>query len=94
MSNCTTSIKNAIDRARARGEKTGRVVPIKEIRSIHRAVSNILPQIASEFDNVKLYDTSERGKAVLIAEGGGGKPLTVYNKKLYARFTAKGKEKK
>lgn len=64
----------AVSRALARAEKTGRYVNLDTIRSIHKKVSQILPEIASEFDVVKLYDTTDG--AILIATGGNGQPLT------------------
>lgn len=64
----------ALARSAARAEKTGRVVPNDVIRQTHKKVSQVLPECAEYFDDVKLYDTTDG--AILIATGGGGKPLT------------------
>lgn len=86
----TISIEEALRRAEDRGKRTGRFVPMDRIISIHKKVSQILPQIADEFDNVKLYDNSG-SKPVLIATGGSGKGLKAVDKKLFDDFIKKGK---
>lgn len=89
---CTVPTDVALDRARKRGEKTGRFINESTIRSIHTKVSQILPELAPEFDEVRLYDTTEDAR--LIATGGGGKPLTPVKgeEEAYRRFLAKGDE--
>lgn len=86
----TIPVEEAIRRAEARGDKTNRYVPIDRIVSIHRKVSQILPQIAAEFDSVKLYDNSG-SEPVLIATGGNGKGLQPIDQKLFDDFINKGK---
>lgn len=86
----TIPIEEALRRAEERGKRTGRFVPRDRIISIHKKVSQILPQIAAEFDNVKLYDNSG-SKPVLIATGGSGKGLKAVDKKLFDDFIKKGK---
>ena len=80
----------AISRALARAEKTGRYVNLDTIRDIHKKVSQILPEIAAEFDIVKLYDTTDG--AILIATGGNGQPLTPIPgyEDLFEEFLKKG----
>lgn len=80
----------AISRALARAEKTGRYVNLDIIRDTHRKVSQILPEIAAEFDIVKLYDTTDG--AILIATGGNGQPLTPIPgyEDLFEEFLKKG----
>ena len=47
------------------------------VKTTHKKVSEILPEIASEFDDLKLYLNIQGQKTpVLIATGGNGKPLT------------------
>lgn len=86
----TIPVEEAIRRAEARADRTGRHVPIEKIVDIHRKVSQILPQIAAEFDSVKLYDNSG-SKPVLIATGGNGKGLQPVDQKLFDDFINKGK---
>ena len=57
----------------------------------HKKITKILPEIASEFDSVKLYSNAEDGKPPrLVAYGGGGKGLTIVDQKLYSAFLANG----
>lgn len=65
-------------------EKGGnaRLVSPDNVVRTHAKVSNVLPQIADKFDDVKLYNNSGE-KPVLIARGGNGKTIT----------PVKGKEK-
>lgn len=65
-------------------EKGGnaRLVSPDNVVRTHAKVSNVLPQIADKFDDVKLYNNSGE-KPVLIAKGGNGKAIT----------PVKGKEK-
>jgi predicted ABC-type ATPase len=81
----------AIENAAARAAKTGRHVPDEVIRTTHAGVSNTFPSVATKFDSVKLYDTSVKGTARLIAEGGSG-TLNIVDKVAYDGFLAKGKE--
>lgn len=86
----TVPTEVAVQRATARAAKTGRVVPESTIRGTHKKVSQILPEVASLFDEVKLYDTTNGAK--LIATGGSGKGLTATDKELFAAFLAKANE--
>jgi predicted ABC-type ATPase len=79
----------AVGRSRARGLKTGRVVPDSVVRETHINVSRVFPQAASAglFDSLDLWDNS--GSPVLIfssAKGG------VQRNGLYKGFIAKGFE--
>ena len=80
----------AIQNAAARAAQTGRHVPEEVIRTTHAGVSTTFPSVATKFDSVKLYDTTVRGKARVIAEGGAG-VLNVVDKVAYDGFLAKGK---
>lgn len=86
----TVPTQVAVDRAQARGERTGRFVPETVIRSTHSAVSRVFPEIAGQFDEVNLWDTSSR-EPQLIARGGNGS-LTVENESAWQEFLAKGDE--
>ena len=66
-----------------------RTVSQEMLVSTHKKISKILPEIAPDFDNVKLYANLKKGEPpVLIAEGGGGKGLKILNEKLYKQFLA------
>jgi predicted ABC-type ATPase len=85
----TIDIEEALARAAARAARTGREVPEDTIRATHAAVSRIFPTAVDEFDEIRLYDTTVRGKPSLIAEGGGGR-LNVVDSDGYESFLAKG----
>ena len=64
-----------------------RTVDSREVIDIHKKISIILPEIAKDFDNVTLVANLRRGeKPILIASGGGGKGLTIHNRRLYDLF--------
>ena len=76
----------AIQRSLARAKKTGRQVPIGQVKNIHKKVSEILPQIADKFDHVELYDNTY--KPVRIMSGDKGK-ITIDSENLYKNFVKK-----
>jgi predicted ABC-type ATPase len=79
----------AVERANARAERTGRVVPESVVREIHASVSSVFPQAAGSFDKVNLWDNT--GKApVLLATGGGGQ-LDIKDAAGYQAFLDKAK---
>lgn len=84
----TCDTETAVQRCVNRAREEKRYVPEDRIRNLHAKVSEILPQIAKEFDEVRLYDTNG-SKAVLIAVGGNGKDLVPLDEKLYQRFLDK-----
>ena len=65
------------------------------VKSIHRKVTDISVECASEFDSIKIYDNNgARGSApTLIATGGNGKPLSAVNKTLLQKYLDKGEKK-
>jgi predicted ABC-type ATPase len=79
----------AIDRANARGARTGRFVPESVIRSTHVGVSDVLPKIVNQFDEINLFDTT--GDLILLASGKNGK-FTVNDQDGYSAFLAKAGE--
>lgn len=85
----TVPTETAVSRARARGEKTGRVVPDTVTRGTHVNVSRTFPSVADKFDSVTLYDTSS-GAPKLIASGTKGTGLKVHDPAAYGSFLAKG----
>lgn len=89
----TCPTDQAVKQAKERAQRTNRNVKEKTVRSIHRDVSKIFPQVASEFDNCALFDTSDHGKPpVLIAECKRGGEIQIRNQKLWDAFLAKGDE--
>jgi SPP1 gp7 family putative phage head morphogenesis protein len=79
----------AVERANARAERTGRVVPESVVREIHASVSNVFPQAAGKFDQVNLWDNTGKSP-VLLATGGGGQ-LDIKNAAGYQAFLDKAK---
>lgn len=59
----------------ARAARTGRKVSEDILTNAHRGVSQILPQVAKDFDDVELWSTDERFPTQIIARGGSGSGL-------------------
>ena len=72
-----------------------RLPDAKIVKSIHRKVTDISVECASEFDSIKIYDNNgARGSTpTLIATGGNGKPLSAVNKPLLQKYLDKGEKK-
>jgi len=87
---CTCDVEEAVKRSYERFEKTGRLVPESNVRSTHASVSQIFPQIASDFDHVELWDT-DGDVPVKIAECNYGEKIKVLDKDKYQKFLDKGK---
>ena len=85
----TVPTQVAVDRANARGERTGRFVPESVIRSTHASVSQVFPEGSKLFDRVSLYDTTNGAR--LIASASRGK-LKIVDNDGYTAFLAKGDE--
>lgn len=83
----TVPTEVAVQRSEARAAKTGRAVPATTIRAIHASVSEILPQVASEFDRMALYDTN--GPLKQLAAATRGQPLQIRDTAGWAGFVAK-----
>lgn len=88
---CTVPTEVALERARARAEVTGRRIDENVIRNIHRNVSQIVPKIASKFDECNVWDTSSKTPK-LIATCKRGEDIKVIDQKLWDEFVAKGNE--
>ncbi len=89
----TCPTDQAVSQAKDRAKRTGRNVKEKTVRSIHREVSRIFPQVASDFDHCALFDTSDHSKPpVLIAECERGGEIQIRDQKRWDAFKAKGKE--
>lgn len=55
--------------------KPARFVSPRTVRNTHREVSKILPEVASEFDRLEVYDFNDFNNIKHIATGGSGKGL-------------------
>jgi predicted ABC-type ATPase len=88
----TTDTEVSVKRAEERARKTGRYVPEKYIRDMHREISVLLPKFAKNnvFDELHLYDNNGK-KPKLIFSHTNGKS-TIYDRKAYNKFLAKAKE--
>ena len=86
---CPTNV--AVERAAARGERTGRVVPEAVIRGTHAGVSRVVPEVASSFDSFTLVDTSGSTPRK-VASATRGEPIKVEDQGLWDAFVAKGSE--
>lgn len=85
---CTADIETALERNLARAAKTGRKVKADSVIGIHKAVSQIFPKVAKEFDHVTLWDHNG-SKPRLVAECRRGEEIQVHDQDLYAKFLAK-----
>lgn len=88
---CPTDVAVERNAGRSQTDTYNRMVPESEVRKIHRNVSSVFPQIASEFDHVDLYDTTTK-PPTKIAECNRGQEIKVLDQKKYDDFLAKAKE--
>jgi predicted ABC-type ATPase len=86
----TVPTDEAVRRADARGQETGRHVPETVIRTTHANVSQVLPQIHQHFDQVHLFDTEGNGVEPVVSSVNGN--LTVHKQALWDAFLAKAHE--
>lgn len=82
----------AIERAKARAAKTGRMPPESVIRSIHSSVSDVFGQLmaGNHLDAAELWDTSGP-KPTLVGSKALGGHWNVHQPHLYQQFLAKAK---
>lgn len=92
----TVDTDAALERAAARGAKTGRVVPPTTIREIHAGVSGTFRKAAENnlFDTSELWDNNGKSSSDirLIASRRPGGSFNVGDQAAYARFLAKENE--
>lgn len=84
----TCDTDTAVQRANDRGDQTGRYVAEPIVRATHRAVSEVYPQVAKEFDHTELVDTNG-GSPRLIARGTRGNDLDILDPLAYQAFLDK-----
>jgi N12 class adenine-specific DNA methylase/predicted ABC-type ATPase len=89
----TVDTDTAIQRARRRGARTGRMVPETVLRATHASVSDTFARAADEhlFDTLALLDNNEPGITKVIASH-DGTGLLVLDAAAYDRFLAKGED--
>lgn len=89
----TVDVETAMQRMRARGDRTGRYVPESYLRQVHSDVSRTFEAAIERglFDEFKLYDTSPVGGEPILVVSGRGKELTVHDAAAWERFRAKGR---
>ncbi len=80
----------AVERAAARGLKTGRFVKESVIRETHEYVSKVFPDaiLRGAFDKTTLWDTTTRDLIKVMTST--GKHITVHDTPAWGRFIAKG----
>lgn len=83
----TVSIAEALRRNDARALEIGRKVPASILIDTHSSISRIFPRLSAQFDNVKLFDTSNGAR--LIAQRSKGSDLQVNDDFAYTNFLAK-----
>lgn len=84
----TIPTEEAVARANARGERTGRFVPEHVIRGTHANVSATLPKVLDEFDSLQIYDNTNGPVQILDKAPGGS--IDVLDQVLYQQFLDKG----
>ncbi len=91
----TVDTDEAVRRAMARAEKTGRMVVEEIIRDTHRKVSQIVPQAIKNglFDSVNIWDTEVPiGEKPILIASANGSILSVQDEGRWKKFMAKGSE--
>lgn len=88
----TIPTDEAVQRSVKRAQKSGRFVPVPEVRNQHRNVSANFPEIAALpfVNDLKVFDNQEQ-EPRLIAQGSGGK-IEPKDEELYRQFLAKAGE--
>ena len=87
----TTDVKTSLDRAKIRGEKTGRYIPPKYIKEMHKEISNIFPKLSKNnvFNELHLYDNNGTTPKLIYSKSNGKE--TIYNSTAYKKFLNKSK---
>jgi len=80
------ALKGNVDRL----AREGRIVPDIELKRLHIGVSQVVPQVARNFDEFSLFDSTDGLK--LLATGGNGR-LDIVDQAGYDSFVAKGNER-
>jgi 2'-5' RNA ligase/phage portal protein BeeE len=86
----TVPVETARARAQARGEATGRFIPLDALTSAHKGVASMFPALLSHhvFDRVSLYETAGAAPRLLASQVDGR--TTIHEPAGYAAFLARG----
>ena len=89
----TVNVDEALKRNIDRAKKTGRFVPESNIRELHAAVSNLLPEAvkAGLFDEFSLWDTEGSDERPALVASAVKGVLKIHNQAAWDKFVAKGK---
>jgi predicted ABC-type ATPase len=87
----TTDVKTSLDRAKERAIKSGRYVPPKYIKEMHKEISTIFPKLAKNniFNELHLYDNNGTTPKLIYSKANGKE--TIYDKNSYKKFLDKSK---
>jgi len=87
----TTEVKTSLDRAKERAIKSGRYVPPKYIKEMHKEISTIFPKLAKNniFNELHLYDNNGTTPKLIYSKANGKE--TIYDKNSYKKFLDKSK---
>ena len=87
----TTDVKTSLDRAKERAIKSGRYVPPKYIKEMHKEISTIFPKLAANniFNELHLYDNNGTTPKLIYSKANGKE--TIYDSSSYKKFLDKSK---
>ena len=87
----TTEVKTSLDRAKERAIKSGRYVPPKYIKEMHKEISTIFPKLAKNniFNELHLYDNNGTTPKLIYSKANGKE--TIYDSSSYKKFLDKSK---
>jgi len=87
----TTDVKTSLDRAKQRAADTGRHIPPKYIKDMHREISTIFPKLSKNnvFNELHLYDNNGTTPKLIYSKANGKE--TIYNPTAYKKFLNKSK---
>ena len=87
----TTDVKTSLDRAKQRAVDSGRYVPPKYIKEMHKEISTIFPKLAKNnvFNELHLYDNNGTSPKLIYSKANGKE--TIHDPSSYKKFLAKSK---
>jgi predicted ABC-type ATPase len=87
----TTDVKTSLDRAKQRAIDSGRYVPPKYIKEMHKEISTIFPKLAKNnvFNELHLYDNNGTSPKLIYSKANGKE--TIHDPSSYKKFLAKSK---
>jgi predicted ABC-type ATPase len=87
----TTDVKTSLDRAKQRAIDSGRYVPPKYIKEMHKEISTIFPKLAKNniFNELHLYDNNGTSPKLIYSKSNGKE--TIHDPSSYKKFLDKSK---